>query len=91
MTSRRDYSSEILGLIVLTILSALSHFWYIMIAAGAAMAFAGAGLLLSKIFLRIKRQMLARLLRPEHRQNTGTGVEVPVDIERGASPSLPIA
>ena len=90
MTSRRDYSCEILGLIVLTVLSALSHFWYILIAAGVVMAFAGTGFLLSKIILRAKREMLARLLRLAHRQSTGTDAEVPVDIARGASPSLPI-
>jgi energy-coupling factor transporter transmembrane protein EcfT len=90
MTSRNNYSCEILGLVVLTILSALSHFWYIMIAAGIMMGFAGTGLLLSKIILRAKREMLARLLRPAHRQRTDTESEVPVDIARSASPSLPV-
>jgi hypothetical protein len=89
MMTQHDYSCEILALIVLTILSALSHFWYIMIAVCVVMAIGGAAFLLSRIFLRAKREMLARLLNPANQANTGPAAEVPVDIARGASPSLP--
>ena len=36
--NRRDYSCEIISVVVLLLLSALSHFWYIAIAAGFAIA-----------------------------------------------------
>jgi hypothetical protein len=36
---KRDYSCEILSFIVLVILSALSHFWYIVIAMGIGIIF----------------------------------------------------
>lgn len=35
---KRDYSCEIISVAVLVVLSALSHFWYIAIAAGIAVA-----------------------------------------------------
>lgn len=39
ISSRRDYSSEIMALVVLILLSVLSHFWYVLIAicVGAAL------------------------------------------------------
>jgi hypothetical protein len=89
MTSRRDYGCEIMGLIVLTVLSALSHFWYILIAVCVISALVAAGFLISSIFLRIRRELLARLLAPRRSTETETGMSV--DIARSSRPSLPVA
>jgi hypothetical protein len=45
MKTGRDYSCEIMAVIVLTVLSALSHFWYILIALSilAGLAVLGSG------------------------------------------------
>ena len=83
MIGNRDYSCEIMAIIVLTVLSALSHFWYIMIAICAAMALAGAGFLISLIFLRLRRELLARLLSPTHSQNANPQADMSVGISRG--------
>lgn len=64
MTGKHDYGCEIIALFVLTALSALSHFWYIMIAICIATALVGAGLLVSGIFLRAQKEMLAILFNP---------------------------
>ena len=48
-SKRRDYSCEIISLVVLVILSGLSHFWYILIAAGIAGLFWGAIVLLGQL------------------------------------------
>ena len=61
MTKQRDFSSEIVGLIVLIILSALSHFWLIMVAVCAVTIVGGAGYLLSSFVLRAGREMIERL------------------------------
>jgi hypothetical protein len=91
MTGKRDYSCEIMGLIVLTILSALSHFWYIMIAICATATLAGAGFLISSISLRLRRELLARLLSPTHSQNARPQPDMSVGISRGAGQSMPVS
>jgi hypothetical protein len=91
MTGKRDYSCEIMGLIVLTILSALSHFWYIMFAICAAATLAGAGFLISSIFLRLQRELLARLLSPTHSQIARPQADMSVGISRGAGQSMPVS
>ena len=91
MSAKRDYSCEIMGLIVLTILSALSHFWYIMIAICAAAALVGAGFLISSISLRLQRELLVRLLGPKHGQNARPQAEVSVGISRGTRHSMPVS
>ena len=48
---KRDYSCEILSLIVLVILSDLSHFWLIMIAICIGIVFWGGGVLLAHLVL----------------------------------------
>src|ERR1700722_9179793 len=50
-TNQSDYSCEIASFFVLVALSALSHFWFIVIAICAALIFAGAMFLLVR-FLR---------------------------------------
>jgi hypothetical protein len=50
--SKRDYSSEILSFIVLVLLSALSHFWYIVIAISVGIVFLGALALFGQLMLR---------------------------------------
>jgi hypothetical protein len=47
-----DYSSEIVALIVLTVLSALSHFWYVLIAICLGAALIGICSFFAKILLR---------------------------------------
>ena len=49
---KSDYSCEILSFIVLIILSALSHFWYVLIAICVGAAFIGMGFLFTRIILR---------------------------------------
>jgi hypothetical protein len=61
MTKKCDYSSEIIGLIILTVLSALSHFWLIMIAICAVSIAAGAGYLISRLILRASSEVVERL------------------------------
>jgi hypothetical protein len=70
--------------VVLTGLSALSHFWYIMIAISIGLVFAGIAILLSRVFLRAGREMLAHLLNPAHRKNAGLESDVSVRVARGA-------
>jgi hypothetical protein len=50
--SKHDYSCEILSFIVLVLLSALSHFWYIVIAICAGIVFWGALALFGQLMLR---------------------------------------
>jgi len=73
MTGRHDYSCEIIALVVLTALSALSHFWYIMFAICVVTALGGVGLLLSGIFLRTQRKLLDSLFIPAHPREYGGG------------------
>jgi hypothetical protein len=89
MTAKRDYSCETMALVVLVALSALSHFWYIMIAICVVAALIGAGFLLSRILILAQRELLARLLNPASRKNA-----IPVEkasvvgIARGARQSF---
>jgi len=52
ISARHDYSSEILGLIVLIVLSALSHFWYVVIAISVGAALMGMCFFFAKIIFR---------------------------------------
>jgi hypothetical protein len=89
MTAKRDYSCEIMALVVLTALSALSHFWYIMIAICVVAALIGAGFLLSRIFILAKRELLARLLNLASCKNAiPVGKGSVVGIARGARQSF---
>ena len=45
---KRDYSCEVISIIVLLVLSELSHFWYIVIAISVGIVFWGAIVLLSQ-------------------------------------------
>jgi hypothetical protein len=95
MSGNRDYSCEIMSLIVLTVLSALSHFWYIMIAICIVIALAGAGLLISILLIRLRRRLLARLLDsplgPASSKNARPRADVSVNISQGTRPSIPVA
>ena len=90
MAPRRDYSCEILALLVLTILSALSHFWYIMIGICIVMGFAGAAVLLSKIFLGAMSELGARISPSALREEMTPAAELSVDTAQGPRPSPPI-
>jgi hypothetical protein len=50
---RHDYSSEIMALIVLIVLSALSHFWYVLIAICLGAALIGIFFFFARIILRV--------------------------------------
>lgn len=89
--AKRDYGCEIMALVVLTALSGLSHFWYIIIAISIVTALAGVGFMLSRIFILVKREMLARLLGPACRKNTRRKAKVSVEIAQGPRSSLPVA
>jgi hypothetical protein len=52
ISARHDYSSEIMALVVLVVLSVLSHFWYVLIAICVGAAFMGMGYLFARIILR---------------------------------------
>jgi len=52
ISARNDYSSEIIALIVLIVFSALSHFWYVLIAICVGAALIGMGFLFTRIILR---------------------------------------
>ena len=64
MKSKPDYSCEIIGLTVLTVLSAVSHFWYVMIAIGILGGVGAMGVVIYTVFLRAKREMLTRFFDP---------------------------
>ena len=51
-SGRNDYSSEIMSLIVLVVLSVLSHFWYVLIAICLGAALIGMVYLFTRIILR---------------------------------------
>ena len=52
ISARNDYSCEMMALIVLIVLSALSHFWYVLIAMCVGAAFVGICFLFARIILR---------------------------------------
>ena len=52
ISAKHDYSSEIIGLIVLIVLSVLSHLWYVLIAICVGAALIGMCFLLARIILR---------------------------------------
>jgi hypothetical protein len=64
MVLGRDFSCELIGLIVLTALSAVSHFWYVLIGVTflAALVLVSAGLYVA--FLRATREILKRFESP---------------------------
>ena len=89
MRAKHDYGCEIMALIVLTALSAFSHFWYIMIAICAVAIVVGTGVVLSRIFLHAQREMLAHLLSQASRKDAKH--EKQVSVGAAASQSLPAA
>ena len=52
LSGRNDYSSEILSLIVVIVLSVLSHFWYVLIAICLGAALIGICIFFTRIILR---------------------------------------
>jgi len=52
ISARHDYSSEIVALFVLIVLSALSHFWYVLIAISLGTALVGICISFTRIILR---------------------------------------
>ena len=53
ISARHDCSSEIMTLIVLIVLSALSHFWYVLIAICVGAALIGICFFFARIILRV--------------------------------------
>jgi hypothetical protein len=91
MVARRDYSCEIMALVVLIALSALSRFWYIMIVICMGAGFAGACFLLSRIYLGAKVMMSRCLCSPARRGIARPGVQMLIDVSQRPGPSLPVA
>jgi hypothetical protein len=91
MVARRNYSREIMALIVLIALSALSHFWYIMIVICMGGSFAGACFLLLRSYLGAKMMMSWRLCSPVRREITRPGAQMLIDVSQRPGPSLPVA
>jgi hypothetical protein len=91
MKTGRDYSCEIMAVIVLTVLSALSHFWYILIALSILAGFAVLGLSIAAILIRVGRQLLARVLNPVPQQISRSETAPAVDVGPSSRPSLPVA
>lgn len=91
MKTGRDYSCEIMAVVVLTVLSALSHFWYILIALSILAGLAVLGLAIAAILIRVGRQLLARVLNPVHQQITRSETAAAVDVGPNSRPSLPVA
>jgi hypothetical protein len=52
ISARHDYSSEIMALVVLVVLSVLSHFWYVLIGICVGATLGGSGYLFARIILR---------------------------------------
>ena len=63
MNLKHDRSSELLAFIVLFILSALSHFWFIMIAISVGVAIGIVGALLSRAFLYLMTKQFPKPVR----------------------------
>jgi len=61
--SKYDRSSELLAFTVLFILSALSHFWFIMIAISVGLAIGIAVALLSRVFLYLMTRQFPKPVR----------------------------
>jgi len=69
--SHRDFTCEILGIAVLMVLSAISHFWYLMIGFGVLAAVVVAAVSCYVLALRARTEILQRLAQPVALQNTG--------------------
>jgi hypothetical protein len=52
ISTRHDYGSEIMALVVLVVLSVLNHFWYVLIAICLGAALIAMGYLFARIILR---------------------------------------
>ena len=87
MNSTRDYSCELLSFIVLFVLSALSHFWFIMIAICIGIGLWGAGIVLSRIFLKIMEISLQLFEERSVRENAGLAVEMLNGVSHQRAPS----
>ena len=91
MKTGRDYSCEVIGVIVLTVLSALSHFWYILIALSILAGLAVLGLAIAAILIRVGRQLLARVLNPVPQRISRSETAAAVHVGPSSRPSLPVA
>jgi hypothetical protein len=71
MNSKTDRSCELLAFIVLFILSALSRFWFIMIAISVGLTIGIAGAMLSRTFLYLMTQQFPKPARRYEFQKDG--------------------
>ncbi len=78
VTTQVDFSCELLAFIVLVILSALSHFWYIVIAICIGVLFCGAIILLAQLVRLASRRISRRPLvkRLNHSQSGDSSNQV---------------
>ena len=90
MTTSFDYLCAIVSFAVLTTLSALSHFWYVMIAICAVAVLTAVAFRFFVFLIRAKREMLAWFLSPAVRKNARS-TKASADFARRPNPSLPVA
>jgi hypothetical protein len=86
---KKDYSCEIIALCVLTVLSELSHFWYIMIAILVGLSLQGILIFLSKIYLQTKMATGSNLHNPPPGVFTGSPGKIVLEPPQGSGASLP--
>jgi hypothetical protein len=89
-TGSPDYGCEIMALVALMVLSALSHFWYIMIAICVAITLAGVSRMFCRMLVSARKKGLRRVVDPGSRE-AGMQAEVFIKASPGPGPSLPAA
>jgi len=95
MISKHDYGCEIVSFIVLFILSALSHFWFIMILICIGAAVWGTGVFLARMFLYVKAASFLGPGSRMDRENASWAIGMPNGVldphTSSSSPSIQIA
>jgi hypothetical protein len=95
MISKHDYGCGILSFIVLFILSALSHFWFIMILICIGAAVWGTGAVLARMFLYVKAASFPGPGSRVDRENASWAIGMPNDVlnrhTSSSSPNIQIA
>ena len=87
---KKDYGSEIIALCALTVLSALSHFWFIMIAIAIGLCLAGLVTLASKIYLHARMVRESDLYSPPPVRLAKPSRKGILEAAHGSGASLPV-
>ena len=61
MSVKHDYGCEVIAFVALTVLSALSHFWYILIALCGVVLAVEMARMMFRAFLRVRMMMVSRI------------------------------